>query len=570
MAITIKAEAMKYRNSGGTYTGFDAIAQETTAQQVANIQSAGATQIGAVEAKGVETLDSIPDDYTALQAEVDDVQRALDNAVGAIVFSASHTYVSGPANWQTIALNGARKLAIRLIDNTNTSIEVNAHYSNAWRLLTTITDNKFHVVNIPATADNMLMLTYRGSTSVTITCVIVDMTNAGIASDIIDLFDDVSTLESAVEAITSASIKSRSNILTDPTFDINAINTNLLIRLNFALNSTNIPANLPFSKWESERVALLLTSVKTEGTLNAGDSQILFTSKAGYLRNYIAAWTDWTKLYDNSDLITYEYTVDINGTGDYTSLCACIDTAVTHENSVIYVKRGTYNAITEMTALKGATYFDDFASNTDQIYVRNGCKVICEPGTVLTANYTGSNEYVKSYYAPINFSNSDGYIEGLEIDASNCRYCIHDDQWTRTEPYKHTIKNCRLIIDNSANTDWDRRLAFGGGFGVNGYVVFENCYFKSVGLDGTAYSGYGSMGYHNSPDANAQSTLIVNNCYFADNSTFRLTRHGSSTKITRAFVSGCSLGREMELTYEQSSSTPLNCEIIDCNNIIRS
>jgi hypothetical protein len=352
--------------------------------------------------------------------------------------------------------------------------------------------------------------------------------------------------------------------------DLNDISSNISYRLNYALNSTSIPANTPYGNaWKSESVAYIQSMVKTPGTHSAGDFQLFVGSDGIYTRNYTVSWTAWRKLYEGGNGAGREYVVDINGTGDYTSLCACIDAAVAYANSVIYVKRGTYDAIAEMLALKGNNYFDDFATSTDQIYVRNGLKIICEPGTVLTAHYTGTNAIVKSYYAPINFRNSDGYIEGLEIDASNCRYCIHDDQWTYTEPYKHTLKNCRLIIDNSENTDWDRRLAFGGGLGVNGYIVFDGCYFKSVGLDGTAYSGYGSAGYHNSPSADAQSAIYVTNCYFADNSTFRLTRHGSSTKMTRAFVSGCSLGREMELTYEQTSSTPHNCEIVDCNNVIR-
>lgn len=47
-------------------------------QYETNIATAGAAQIAAVQAKGEETLDSIPDDYTALQGEVDDLKSAIN------------------------------------------------------------------------------------------------------------------------------------------------------------------------------------------------------------------------------------------------------------------------------------------------------------------------------------------------------------------------------------------------------------------------------------------------------------------------------------------------------------
>lgn len=75
MPITIKTGALKYKNAQGGYTGFNAIAQETSEQQIANIQSVGATQVSAVQQKGAETIASIPDDYTALSDDVSELKR---------------------------------------------------------------------------------------------------------------------------------------------------------------------------------------------------------------------------------------------------------------------------------------------------------------------------------------------------------------------------------------------------------------------------------------------------------------------------------------------------------------
>ena len=96
MPITIKTGAMKYKKPNGEYDGFNAIAQESTDQQIASIQTAGAAQVNAVQTtgaaqvsavqqKGAETLDSIPDDYTELAGDVSSLKSAIpqsiDNAI---------------------------------------------------------------------------------------------------------------------------------------------------------------------------------------------------------------------------------------------------------------------------------------------------------------------------------------------------------------------------------------------------------------------------------------------------------------------------------------------------------
>ena len=77
MSVVIKTNAMKYKDSNGNYQGFNAIAQESTDQQIANITSVGQAQVNNIQQKGSETLDSIPDDYTELAGEVSDLKSQL-------------------------------------------------------------------------------------------------------------------------------------------------------------------------------------------------------------------------------------------------------------------------------------------------------------------------------------------------------------------------------------------------------------------------------------------------------------------------------------------------------------
>lgn len=77
MSVTIKTGAMKYKNGGGEYVSFNAVASESTATQITAINAAGANQISAIQTKGAETLDTIPDDYTELQNDVNNLKSAL-------------------------------------------------------------------------------------------------------------------------------------------------------------------------------------------------------------------------------------------------------------------------------------------------------------------------------------------------------------------------------------------------------------------------------------------------------------------------------------------------------------
>ena len=82
MAVTLKSQKVKYKNEYGNYVGIDAIAQQSTEEEIAAIEAQGQQEITAIEAKGQQTRDSIPSDYTALSDEVSDLKSALDIKMG--------------------------------------------------------------------------------------------------------------------------------------------------------------------------------------------------------------------------------------------------------------------------------------------------------------------------------------------------------------------------------------------------------------------------------------------------------------------------------------------------------
>lgn len=80
MSVTIKHVKMAFKDpTTNEYTPIDAIADRTTNQLVSEIQSEGAAQISAIDAKGQQTRDSIPEDYSALSDEVENLKSAVDD-----------------------------------------------------------------------------------------------------------------------------------------------------------------------------------------------------------------------------------------------------------------------------------------------------------------------------------------------------------------------------------------------------------------------------------------------------------------------------------------------------------
>lgn len=78
MSIFIKKSDLKVKNpTTGTYQGQSLFTENDTQTQINRINSAGTTQVNAVNAKGQETLASIPDDYTELSGDVNNLKSDL-------------------------------------------------------------------------------------------------------------------------------------------------------------------------------------------------------------------------------------------------------------------------------------------------------------------------------------------------------------------------------------------------------------------------------------------------------------------------------------------------------------
>ena len=146
---------------------------------------------------------------------------------------------------------------------------------------------------------------------------------------------------------------------------------------------------------------------------------------------------------------------------------------------------------------------------------------------------------------------------------------VHDELGANTIAYKHTIKNCRMKIDNTNNADWGSRACIGGGLGKSGEIEITNNYFESYG-DTSAERMRGIVSYHNSAATDARSNIIFTGNYVANNDTFRISSLGSTTKITTALVSNNSLGWNILVQQESGYYEHDNVSVTQWNNIVRS
>ena len=255
------------------------------------------------------------------------------------------------------------------------------------------------------------------------------------------------------------------------------------------------------------------------------------------------------------------------------SLLRGIIKAETFMNKKVLVNNGEYDIEAEFKEYYGNDFFDNWVYSNDAIFgihLKNGVHVIFSSGAKVVFNYSGNNSDVKQRFAPFNsmpHSSDAGFgfiLENLNLEASNCRYCIHDERNSMTDPYTNKYINCSMVIDNS-NNELGYHTCIGGGLGKNGYIEISGCKFKSVNYN-TLHT---IVSYHNSEHAQAQSKIVIKNNYCEGLGTFRATWHGTSTKLTDVLICGNSVGSPIVVAAETGSDTVENINVLQWNNEIR-
>lgn len=280
--------------------------------------------------------------------------------------------------------------------------------------------------------------------------------------------------------------------------------------------------------------------------------------------------SDWTGLTNTFCYLEIEksdkrhvYTI-----GQNDNVAQVLTEAMQYRGSVVYIEPYEHDCITEWQAFYGNNYFTNMSSG-EGLGLTNDIHIIGRSGHKLKCWYTGSNDYVMEHFSLFNNPHGgSGYtLENVCIDTKKIRYCVHDERGSDTVPYKVRFKHCVMSQDQTGST-WDNsRACIGGGVGMSADIVVEDCIFNTV----TSSAHLDSLAYHNSDAngaaANAQSSIVIKNCYCAGTSTIQLMHHGASTRKTPVLVADCSMGSPMEIISNTGGTD--NFEICQINNIVR-
>ena len=143
----------------------------------------------------------------AVRGQYSDLKNALNSTVGEVMADATHSYVGGAENWNLVTNVSAGTYAIKIYNNTDVSYEVAVKVGN-WRVVKTITDNKWNIVEVPSGVTGNLILTYRGNSAITTSVVVVKIDESkNLEGDIANLEGDIANLEGDIANLEKQQIK---------------------------------------------------------------------------------------------------------------------------------------------------------------------------------------------------------------------------------------------------------------------------------------------------------------------------------------------------------------------------
>lgn len=227
----------------------------------------------------------------------------------------------------------------------------------------------------------------------------------------------------------------------------------------------------------------------------------------------------------------------------------------------LVVEAGTYDVIAEYEAYYGADYFTNYENYaTDNVFDRGlwleNIEVVFSAGAKVVCYYTGDNENVSLYFSAFATGNN-VTIDGLVLDSENLRYGIHADYNSGANQTNFIVKNCDLRHYKSAESN----QAIGAGTGRHVLWLIENTIFRS---DANAIV----FRIHNNVSADAQSKVIVKDCYIEGDGYFRFNSYSNSELPTIIQVCGCSYKNAPVLAKETIDSND-NFVLVAWNNEVR-
>lgn len=245
-------------------------------------------------------------------------------------------------------------------------------------------------------------------------------------------------------------------------------------------------------------------------------------------------------------------TVKNDGSGDFVRLKDATDSIkdASKDNPYeIHIYGGNYNIYSE---LGGQTFYNsikDTSNNRQGIQIKDYVSLIGHGDVKLEFHPLDSeaNIYNTSCCSPLEvYGNST--IENITIEASNCRYCIHDE--TGGLMYggaTHKYKNVYLHHGGNKEGTWSSTCAIATGMSSMNKYYYENCVFISGNFYGwSLHNNAGEWG----------NVITLDGCEIhgeADGVSAKLGYYGDNQHDCNVFIKSSSVNHKLQVKAESDS-----------------
>ena len=245
-------------------------------------------------------------------------------------------------------------------------------------------------------------------------------------------------------------------------------------------------------------------------------------------------------------------TVKKDGSGNFDTLKDATDsiTDASKDNPYeIHIYGGNYNIYSE---LGGQTFYnsiDDTSNNRQGIQIKDYVSLIGHGDVKLEFHPLDSdaNIYNTSCCSPLEvYGNST--IENITIEASNCRYCIHDE--TGGLMYggaTHKYKNVYLHHAGNKEGTWSSPCGIATGMSSMNKYYYENCVFRSDSFYGwSLHNNAGEWG----------NVITLDGCEIhgeADGVSAKLGYYGDNQHDCNVFIKSSSVNHKLQVKAESDS-----------------
>ena len=259
-------------------------------------------------------------------------------------------------------------------------------------------------------------------------------------------------------------------------------------------------------------------------------------------------------------IILNENPIECGSGKQYTRLRDAIAKGVELGRKVI-VYSGTYNLVNEFATEISAQ------SDPTGIELGNNVEVVFLSGAKVTAIFDNSSRWIYENFQPFYSKENGSFIlNGLDIEAQNTRYCVHDDH-VGVGTYYHIFKNCKMKYTTTHTANINYVQCIGGGLGEHGYIEIDGGYYESINTNDTWVE---PISYHNGKYNTCFGRIVIKDLYLAGAGRIRFGDYGPSTLLTPVLICDCSMGANIVHQLEAPEEyTAVNFSITEWNNIVR-